>query len=120
MSCESQSEVDEFLVLLQSAQLVKLFLQEVFHGLYVVVGHAFDVLDALSVGFREVAVDVSQGFEDTFVHALQLGQRQLAEGDEVLHFHPYAVSHQCEFREIGGQGIRLAPITTVNRRDCGK
>ena len=45
----SQSEMDEFLVCIQSAQTVELLFQKVFYGLYVVVGHALYLFDASGI-----------------------------------------------------------------------
>jgi len=116
----SKAKVNELLVVIHPAKGVKLFFQEIFHSLHIVVGHAFNVFDALRICFRKITVNVSQGLKDSLVYTSQLRQRQFAQSDKVLHFHLYAIFHQCKFREIGSQGIRLAPVSTVNGRDCGK
>ena len=43
------------------------------------VRHALNILDALRVGFGEVTVNVSQGFENALIHPFQLRQRQLTQ-----------------------------------------
>ena len=76
---------------------VEALLEEVFHGLHVVVGHGLDVFHALRVGLGEVAVDVAQLAELGAVNPLELGQRNFAQGDEILHLHIHAVANEGVF-----------------------
>ena len=115
----SQSEVDKLLVIVHTTQLVKLFFQEIFHGFHVVIGHAFNFLNALGIGFREITINISQSFKHALVYPSQLRQRQFTQSDKILNLDPHSILNKCKFREIGGQGICLAPIATVNRRDGG-
>ena len=83
-------------------QGVHFLLDDVFDGLYVVVGHRLDLLHALGVGGREIEVQGAQGGEFRAVDAGQLRQRQLREGDEVLHFDADAVADEGLLRKIIG------------------
>ena len=47
----SQSEVDEFLIVIHPAHLVKFFFQEVFYCFHVVVSHTLDIFNALCIRF---------------------------------------------------------------------
>ena len=111
-----QSEVNELLVCRQ-AQAVELLLQEVFDGLDVVVGHRFDVFDALRLGAVEVGVYLAQALEAAVVDALELGQRQLAERYEVFYLDPHAVADQCVFRKVVSKFVDLGAIAAVDGRD---
>lgn len=51
--------MDEFLISLKATDLVKLLLDEILHGLYVVVGDFLNVFYTLCFCFVEVAVDVA-------------------------------------------------------------
>ncbi len=79
------------------AEGVKLLLEEVFHRLYVVVGDGFYLLDALCVSSREVLVDGAEGGKQGVVYLRQLGERYLAEGDEILNLHAHAVADESIF-----------------------
>ena len=114
-----EAEVYEFLVCGQS-QRVHLLLDDVFDGLDVVVRHRLDLLDALRVGFREVRVERAQGFGLRPVDARELRQRELAQGDEILHFDADAVADQCLFRKIIGEFFRFVPVAPVYGRNGGK
>ena len=89
--------MDEFLIVLHTTQLIKLFFQEILHSLHIMVRHALNILDALCVGFGEVTVNVSQGFENALIHPFQLRQRQLTQRDKVFYFNLYTVFNQCKF-----------------------
>ena len=58
----------------EAAEHVNLLLDEVFHGLHVVVGHRIDVLHALCILLGKPAVDVAQRFKQAVVEAFQLWQ----------------------------------------------
>ena len=108
--------MDELLAGAQSQRLHLLF-EEVFDGFHVVVGRAFDLLDALGVGRREVAVESAQPLEGGGADLLQLGQRQTAEGDEILYLHAYAIADQGVFREVVGQALRHLAVAAVDGRN---
>ena len=57
-----ETEVYEFLVCLKVAYLVKLFFDKVFYCLDIVVGHFFDVFDALSISLSEILIYRTQYF----------------------------------------------------------
>ena len=84
----------ELLVVIESADFVKFFLDEVFHGLHVVVGDFLDILNATSVLFIEVAVNVSQSVEEPMIHICQLWKRQLAKGNEIFNFHSQTIADE--------------------------
>ena len=85
--------MDEFLIFFD-AQTGELFLEEVFDGLDVVVGHGFDVLDALCLTLGEVLgrIDLAKLGRDVGGKGGKLGKSELVEGDEIFdfHFHPVA------------------------------
>ena len=54
----SQSEVNEFFIVIHSTQLIEFFFQEIFYGFYIMVGYTFDIFNALRICFREVTVDI--------------------------------------------------------------
>ena len=62
----------ELLVIVESSNLVKFLLDEVFHCLDVMVGGLLNSLYSLSIGLTEVAIDVSQCFKQAVVESLQL------------------------------------------------
>ena len=88
-----ESEVDKFLVLLQS-ELVELLFQEIFHSLHVVICHALNVFDALCVVNAEVAVNVAKFFLRFRSHAFELWQRNLAKGDKIFHLHIHTIANK--------------------------
>ena len=112
-----ETEMDELLVGIQTANLVELFLDEILHGLYVVVSNALYVLHALGISLGEVAVNVAQSL-CRCGKTLQLGQRQFAQSDEILNLYSYAVLNKCVLRKITGQRLGLATVTSINRTDC--
>ena len=48
--------------------------QEILHSLHIMVRHALNILDALRVGFGEVTVNVSQGFENALSTPFSCGK----------------------------------------------
>ena len=74
-----------------------------------------DVLDALGILFREIAVDVAECVVADR-EALQLGQGQMNEGDEVFHLDTDTIADECILREKSSQRLRLASVSSVNRR----
>lgn len=86
--------MNELLVVVESTNLVKLLLDEVFHGFHVVVGDFLNVLHAASILLVEVTVDVSQVLEQSMIDPCQLRKRQLAKGNEIFNFHSYAVADE--------------------------
>ena len=92
-----EPEVDELLVGVEPANLVELLLDEVFHCLNIVVCHLLYFLDAARIGLREVGIDGAQAAEKAVVESGQLGQRQLAQGDEVFYFDAHPVADERIF-----------------------
>ena len=91
----------EFLVSSQP-EAVHFFLDDVLYGFDVVVGDRFDLLHAPGVGRCEIEVQGAQGCEFRAVYVRQLGQRQFAQRDEILHFDADAVADERLFRKIIG------------------
>ena len=89
-----ESEMDKLLVGIQSADGVKLLLDEILHGLDVMVGHLLDVLHTGGILLREVAVDAAKTVEEGRVEALELRQGELHERDKVFDFHADAITYQ--------------------------
>ena len=71
-----QTEVDELLAGRRETcgdqRSVDTLLDEVLHGLHVVVRHFLYILDALGIGHRELAVDVAKRFKKAMVKFLKL------------------------------------------------
>ena len=109
--------MDELLVGIQASDLVEALLDEILHGLDIVVSDLLDVLDTLSAILVEMAIDVAQTLEKVVIKVLQLRQGQLTQSDEILHLYTNAVADQCVFREVVGQRLCLASIATIDRRD---
>ena len=86
--------MDKLLVGIQSADGVKLLLDEILHGLDVMVGHLLDVLHAGGILLREVAVDAAKTIEESRVKALELRQGELHKRDKVFDFHADAITYQ--------------------------
>ena len=115
-----KTKVDKLLVGIQTAYLVKLFLDEILDGLDVMVGYHLDILHALGVGLRERQVYLAQAGKQCMVKRRQLGQGQLAQGNEVLDFHTDAILDKCILRKILGQSLCLPSITAIYRRNGGQ
>ena len=93
----SETEVYKLFVFLQTADGIELLFDEVFDGFHVVVRHTLDGFHALCVAFRKGRVYIAQAVEKLVIESGELGQRELAERDEVLNFNANAVFHQCVF-----------------------
>ena len=106
----------EFLVGFQPAYGVELLLDEVFHGLDVVVCHLLYVLHAACVGLGKVCVDGAQAAEEAMVERGQLRQRQFAQGYEVLNLYAHSVAYERILGEIGGQRLGFGAVAPVYRR----
>ena len=109
--------MDELLVGLQAADPVKLFLEEVFNRLHVVVGRLLYFLYPCRRSLVEVAVDVTQRLEERTVETFQLRQGQLAQRDEILDFDTYPVTDEGILGKIVGKVFGLVSVATVNGRD---
>ena len=114
-----KAEVDELLEGAQP-QRIHLLLKQIFDGFHVVIGRSFDLLDAFGVGGREVAVESAQLLEGGRVDPFQLGQRQFAQGDEILHLDADAVADEGIFRKVVGQSFRYLAVASVDRRNGGQ
>ena len=79
-----EPEVNEFAVRGKS-EVCEAFLQEILHGLDVVVRPPFNLLDTGGVFLGEVAVDGSKLRIHRRVDVEKLGKRLFAKGDEILH-----------------------------------
>ena len=115
-----QPEMHELLVNIQSADSIKLLLDEVFNGFDIVVGDTLDVLDALCVGFRKFGVEAAQPWKQGRIKALELGKGKFAKGNEILNLHADTILHQCIFREVGGESFGFAAVAAIDGRDGGQ
>ena len=93
----SQSEMNKLLVGFQSSDAVELFLDEVFNGFHIVIGHALYLLHAGSIRLREITVDISECFKQVVVDAVQLRQRKFTQRDKILYFNLHTVFDKCIF-----------------------
>ena len=109
MSCDVRPKCTN-----SESQCGELLLDEILHGLDIVVGRTLDLLDTLGVGKREVFVDGAQLAETCMIHILEFRQRKLAKGDEVLYLHTYAVTYESILRKIVGQRLRNFAVTAVD------
>ncbi|CCZ10998.1 glutathione s-transferase protein [Prevotella sp. CAG:1092] len=89
----SKSKVYELLISFEIANLVKLFLNKILHGLNVVVCNLFDILHTLCAILIKIAVNVAQAFEQALVKRSQLWQWQFAERDEIFYFHADTIAY---------------------------
>ena len=64
--------MDELLVVIESANLVKLLFDEIFNRLYIVIGDALNFLYTCCRSLIKVAIDVAQLFKEGAVKAFQL------------------------------------------------
>ena len=101
--------MDELLPAGYSKSLEFLF-YEIFNGLDIVVGDFLDVLHLLRVLRSHRLVELAQAGEQfitahpgAFSEVGELRQRNLTKGDEIFHFHAYAVADQGELAEILSQ-----------------
>ena len=108
-------------------QAVELLLDEILHGLDVVVCHSLEVLDSLGVGHREVAVDVAQRLIESGAglpvggsNVDKLRQWQFAQGDKIFYFHLHAVADQGVLGKIAVEMLSFAAVAAVDRRDGGE
>lgn len=107
-------EVDELADVGQLRQLCSLLLEQVLDGLDVVVGGAFDFLDALGVGQLEIA---GQGIEN----GVGLGRecrhftdlRVSGQALQPAHFDQGAETDQAVFAENRAQGLGFAGVAAV-------
>ena len=93
----SETKVYELLVGIQTADGIKLFLDEIFDSLHVVVCDALYLLDAVAIGLGEVLIQSSERSKMLVGESGQLRQRQLAKADEVFYLYANSVLHQGVF-----------------------
>ena len=98
-------------------QGVEFIFDEVFHRFDIMVGDFLRVFDFLGIFYREVQVDFPQLGEKAGVESFQLGQRHLAQGNEVFDFHHDPVTDQGTFRKIVGQIFHFVSVSSVYRRN---
>ena len=98
-----------------TCHLINLLLDEILHGLHVVVRHLLDVLHALCISLGEVLIDGTQ-FRCHTLYIKQLEER--GQGNEILNLYPHTVSDQGILREIRSKAVGLSPVSAVDRRHC--
>ena len=111
-----EAEVDELLVAFES-QGIHLLLDDVLDGLDVVVRNRLDLLDPLGVGVRKIGVESAQFGKLCVVDVAELGERKLAQGDEIFHFDADSITNQGLFGKIIRQFFRFVPVAPVDGRD---
>ena len=124
----SKTEMDELLVRLEIScrnvpcrrESVELLLDIVFHCLDIMICDALYILDALRTGNCECLVDAAKHGEETLVEGRELGQRQLAERDEIFYFDTDAITDEGILGKILGKWLGFAPVASVDRRDGGQ
>src|SRR5690606_19164905 len=90
------------------------FLDEVLDRLDVVVGGAFDLFDAGSVGGREAIGQGAEAGGGAFVEGGQLGNAGFGgQGQQPLHFNTHAGVDQPELGEHRPQRLHLAGVAAV-------
>ena len=112
LRCES--EMNEFLVGLQ-AERIETFFQEIFYCFDVMIGYAFDLLDASGVIDCEILIDISQRYEHVMIHCSERAQRYLAEGYKIFYLYLYAITYQGIFRKVFIKAFAFVAIATVDR-----
>ena len=107
----------EFTETLVYSQPVETVLYKILYSFDVVVGGLLYLLHLEGVFDCEAAVDLTQVVEQRLVEVFQLGQRQLAQRDEIFDLNSYAVPDKRKFRKVFAQSFGLQVITSVNGRD---
>ncbi len=114
-----EAEVDELLPL-REPQGVETLLEEVLHGLHVVVRNRFEILDLQGVLLGELLIDGGELLQRGGGNPRELRQPLAAEGYEILNLHLHAVADKGELREILVEARSLRAVATVDRRDSRK
>ena len=112
-----EAEVQELLEFGQ-AEFIEAAFQEIFHGLHIMVGLFFYLLDFQSVFRLEFLIDGAEVIV-VAVELLELRQRQFAQGDVILHFDHHAIADEGKFTEKVVQLNGLGTVTPVDGRYCG-
>ncbi len=110
-------EVDELGDGIQFGQGLGLFLQQILHRFDVMVGGAFDFLDALGMAQLEVVYQTVEQGIGLGGERLDLGDARM--GSQTLqptHLNLYAEAEQTIFTEDTAQGGSLAAVTAINGR----
>ena len=89
--------MNKLLITVQTANLVKLLLDKILHGLDIVVRGLLYLLHAGSILLTEIAVDITETVKDTVVEISKLRQWELTESDEILYLHTHTVSDKGIF-----------------------
>ncbi|MCY1528772.1 hypothetical protein D9M68_638900 [compost metagenome] len=109
-------EMDEFGGAGQLGVIRHFFLQPVFDGLDVMVGDAFDVLDAGGVRFGEVAHQLLQARAGGLGKGRQLGQARIGQRDQPGHFDLDAVRHEACLRQQAAQRVAPGSVPAIQWR----
>ena len=92
----------KLLISVQSANGVEFFLNEIFHGLYIVVRNLLDVFHPLRLSLIKRSINIAKLVETLATHTCQLWQWQLAKGDKIFYFNPHAITNKGVFRKVSG------------------
>ena len=109
-----EPEVDELLLIGQPEGIEPL-LDEVLHGLDVVVRRTLDLLDTCCISAGEAQVDVVEVFDTLLVEHLAQRRELLAQSDEVKDLDTYPIADQCLLREVGDESLGLRPVASIDR-----
>ena len=101
-----------------NAKFLELILDEVLHSLYIMVGNLLNILNLLCILAREVLVDGPQFCKICCRETLQLLQRKLAKGNEILNFNPYPIFYKSVLRKVLAQIFNLFAVSSIYWRYC--
>ena len=101
-----------------NAKFLELVFDEVLNCLNIVVGNLLNILNLLRILCGEISVDVSQSLKVCLVKALELLQRKLTKGYEILNFNPDPVFYKSVLRKVQTQIFNLFAVSAVNWRHC--
>jgi hypothetical protein len=112
-------KVHEFGGLFQLGAGFELGLDPVFHGLHVVVGGFFDLLDGGRIGLGEVLDQAQQVSACSGGQGLEFGKAGIRQGDEPRHLDLHTAVHVAVLAHDGAQRGKFGGVAAVQRRKGG-
>ena len=109
-----EPEVDE-LLLISKPEGIEPLLDEVLHGLDIVVRRTLDLLDTCCISAGEAQVDVVEVLDTLLIEHLAQRRELLAQSDEVKDLDTYPIADQCLLREVGDECLGLRPVASIDR-----
>ena len=113
-----QTEMDKLLVSIQSANLIKLFLDKILYSLDIVVGNLLDILDTLRIILIKVLIYLTQTSKQSRIERSKLRQRQLTQSDKILNLYTNTISYERILGKIVCEWLCLSPVTSIYRGNC--